>query len=52
MVELIRAYPALAPVIGDLLTKNLDWPGADEIARRLQHMLPPALQAQAGAGPV
>jgi hypothetical protein len=35
MMELIRTYPAAAPVIGDLLVKNLDWPGADEIAERL-----------------
>ena len=39
MMELIRAYPQAAPIIGDLLVKNLDWPGADEIAQRLQqHM--------------
>ena len=36
MIELIRAYPAAAPVLGDLLAKNLDWPGADEIAERLE----------------
>jgi len=47
MIELIRAYPAAAPVIGDLLAKNLDWPGADEIAGRLAALLPP--QARAGA---
>ncbi len=40
MIELIRAYPAAAPVIGDLLAKNLDWPGADEVAQRLQALLP------------
>lgn len=44
MIELMRANPAVAPVIGDLLAKNLDWPGADEIARRLQAMLPPQLK--------
>jgi hypothetical protein len=48
MIELIRAYPAAAPVIGDLLAKNLDWPGADEVAQRLAALLP----AQArGASP-
>ena len=40
MIELIRAYPAAAPVLGDLLAKNLDWPGADEVAERLRAMLP------------
>jgi hypothetical protein len=48
MIELIRAYPAAAPVIGDLLARNLDWPGADEVAQRLRAMLP--AQAQ-GADP-
>ncbi len=48
MIELIRAFPEAAPVIGDLLAKNLDWPGADEIAERLKAMLPPA--AQGGEG--
>jgi hypothetical protein len=44
MIELMRANPAVAPIIGDLLARNLDWPGADEIARRLQVMLPPQLK--------
>ena len=44
MIELIRAYPAAAPVIGDLLASNLDWPGADEIAKRLKAMLPPQIE--------
>ncbi|MCA6281637.1 portal protein [Phenylobacterium sp.] len=35
MIELIRAYPPAAPLIGDLLARNLDWPGAEEVARRL-----------------
>ena len=52
MIELIRAFPEAAPVLGDLLAKNLDWPGADEIAQRLKALLPPQLQAQGpGASP-
>jgi hypothetical protein len=52
MIELIRAFPEAAPVLGDLLAKNLDWPGADEIAERLKTLLPPQLQAGAqAAGP-
>lgn len=46
MIELIRAYPAAAPMIGDLLAKNLDWPGADEIAERLKAMLPAQIQGE------
>lgn len=51
MTEFIRAFPPAAPIIGDLLAKNLDWPGADEIAKRLeavnpanQNKLPPEVQ--------
>ena len=47
MIELIRAYPPAAPLIGDLLAKNLDWPGADEIAERLGAMLPDAIKQTA-----
>jgi hypothetical protein len=46
MVELMKAYPAITPLIGDLLVKNLDWPGAEEISDRLKAMLPPQLQGQ------
>jgi hypothetical protein len=46
MTEFMRAVPQAAPLIGDLLAKNLDWPGADEIAQRLRAMLPPQLQGQ------
>jgi hypothetical protein len=46
MIEFIRAYPQAAGIVGDLLAKNLDWPGADEIANRMQAMLPPQIQGQ------
>lgn len=46
MTELLRAYPPAAPLIGDLLAKNLDWPGAEEIAARFKAMLPPPIQGQ------
>jgi len=45
MTEFVRAFPAAAPVIGDLLAMNLDWPGADEIADRLKK-INPALKDQ------
>jgi len=52
MIELVRAFPQAAPVIGDMLAKNLDWPGADDIAVRLQALLPPQVQqAMAGKQP-
>jgi len=51
MIELIRAYPAAAPLIGDLLARNLDWPGADEIADRLKAMLPPQARGDGETNP-
>lgn len=41
MTEFVRAYPPAAPVLGDLLAKNMDWPQADEVERRLKSLLPP-----------
>jgi hypothetical protein len=46
MMEFIRVFPQSAPLIGDLLAKNLDWPGADEVAERLKAMLPPQAAGQ------
>ncbi len=40
MMQLLRYFPQAAPVIGDLLVKNLDWPGAEEIADRLRALIP------------
>jgi hypothetical protein len=51
MMELIQAYPQIAPMIGDLLVKNLDWPGADEIAQRLQAQMPAPAGAPSVAPP-
>ena len=44
MTEFIRVFPQAAPIIGDLVAKNQDWPGANEIADRLKAMLPPQVQ--------
>lgn len=46
MMEFIRILPQSAPLIGDMLAKNMDWPGADEIADRLKAMLPPQINGQ------
>lgn len=40
MTELVRAFPQAAPFIADLMAKNFDWPGADEIAKRFEAMNP------------
>lgn len=46
MMELGKMFPPMMQVAGDLMVKNMDWPGADDIAARLKLMLPPQLQGQ------
>lgn len=40
-IELIKAVPQIGPMIADIIAKNSDWDGADEIATRLAKALPP-----------
>jgi len=51
MMDLMKSYPDAAPIIGDLLAKCLDWPFADEIAKRLEKMLPPGIRDEEGKVP-
>lgn len=44
MIALASQYPPLMQVAGDIITKNLDIPGAQELSERLKKTLPPALQ--------
>ncbi len=46
MIEMVRAFPQAAPIMGDILADSLDWPRADEIAKRLKTLLPPNLQGE------
>lgn len=39
----IQANPDLMSIIGDLVFKHKDWPGAEEISKRLHLALPPAI---------
>lgn len=39
--QIAAQAPELMSVIGDLMFQNADFPGADEIAKRLQRMVPP-----------
>jgi hypothetical protein len=36
MLAFIQAYPAAAQIIGDLFAKAQDWPGNDEVSKRLR----------------
>ena len=47
MLQFIQAVPQAASVAGDLVARNMDWPGADEIADRLKRMLPPQITGEA-----
>ena len=47
-MQFLQAVPNAGPLIGDIIAKNMDWPGSDDIADRLKAMLPPQLQ---GANP-
>ncbi|MNL14729.1 hypothetical protein D3C87_1356850 [compost metagenome] len=53
MTELVRAFPQAAPFVADIMARNFDWPGADEIAKRFeamnpakQNQIPPQIQQQ------
>ena len=47
-MALIQAFPQVFTIIGDQVVRNMDWPGAKEIADRLKKMLPPQLQENDG----
>lgn len=48
MLEITRAYPQIAGVAGDLIMKNMDVPGAQEISDRLKKTLPPEMLDEKG----
>lgn len=43
IMQLVQAVPEIGSVIMDILVRNLDWPGAEEISERLKKSLPPGL---------
>jgi hypothetical protein len=43
ILELIRVFPPVAQVSGDIFVENLDFPGARDIAARLRKAIPPQL---------
>ncbi len=44
MTQIVQASPDLMQIMGDIMFRNMDAPGADEISKRLKKMLPPPLQ--------
>lgn len=49
MTEMTQANPSLWQVIGDQLVRNMDWPGADEMADRLKKVLVPEVRDMEGS---
>jgi len=44
-IQMCQADPTLMQIAGDIIISNMDWPGADDIAKRKKAMLPPQIQA-------
>ena len=45
MTQVLQGNPALMQIAGDLLVKNMDWPGAEEIAKRMKKTIDPKILA-------
>jgi hypothetical protein len=45
MAQLLQGNPQLWSVAGDLFVKNMDWPGAQDLAKRFQKTLDPKVLA-------
>lgn len=43
MTQIAQANPALWQIAGDLIVKNMDWPGAEQLAERLKKTIDPKL---------
>jgi hypothetical protein len=46
MTDLVRNAPSLMGIAGDLLIKNMDFPGAEEIAARIKRTMPPQVTGE------
>jgi len=44
LMQFMQAYPPAAELIGDLVAKNMDFPGADVMAKRLEAVVPPEIR--------
>lgn len=48
--ELVQKFPQIMAVAGDLIFKSMDAPYAEELAKRMQTLLPPQIQQQMAEG--
>ena len=44
LIEIMRQVPDAAPFVGDVLLDHMDFVGADLVAKRLKHLLPPEIK--------
>jgi hypothetical protein len=51
MSQILQANPALWQVAGDLFVKNMDWPGAQEMAARFKKILDPKVLSEGDQSP-
>ncbi|MEE9540457.1 MAG: portal protein [Candidatus Thorarchaeota archaeon] len=51
LMQFVQALPMAGQVAGDLIAKNMDWPGADAIADRLKKLLPPGMAEEEDLSP-
>jgi hypothetical protein len=51
MAQLLQGNPQLWTVAGDLFVKNMDWPGAQEMAKRFAKTIDPKLMGDAEENP-
>lgn len=45
MARLVENNPEMMQVLGDIIFKNMDWPGAQELSERMKLLLPPEVKA-------
>lgn len=50
--KVLRAYPQLMQIAGDILVQNMDWPGARELSERIKKTIPPNLLEDSKDNPV
>ena len=49
LMQLVQSVPAVGAVAGDIIARNLDFDGSEQLAERLKAVLPPqVLEAEAG----
>jgi hypothetical protein len=51
MAQLLQGNPQLWAVAGDLFVKNMDWPGAQEMAKRFKKTIDPKLMSDSDENP-